>query len=262
MYHGFNFNHTQVSEENEVLQMSAIKSDLYNCMLTLNAKEADLSDKIAVLTTEAKRRQDLKDRSGAKRKLIERRRCNEQLQRVTNSICIMDSHMSALEGTELNKSILNTIRASGDAIKRLSVKVRTNPPFYCLLRGIHWYSSSSNPLFARLNQGGISTVEDIISEVEAQMENAADITKIISSGNVSGSINSMSGIEFSEQELEAELAELLEDPDEQNVSSTGVPMLRKTSAARIVESVPTIDTIATPSTTHVHDTRESIREYA
>jgi hypothetical protein len=125
MYHaaGLFVNQTHVMEENEVLQMSAIKSDLHNCMNQLNAKEADLSDKIASLTTEAKCRQARKDVLGAKRKLIERRRCNEQLQRVTNSIGIMDAHMGALEGTELNKSILSTIRASGDAIQRLSVKV-------------------------------------------------------------------------------------------------------------------------------------------
>jgi hypothetical protein len=81
-----------------------------------------------------------------------RRRCHEQLLRVNNSICIIESHSNAIEGTELNKSILNTIRASGDAIKRLSVK------------------------------GGMSTVEDIISEVETQMENASEITKVISAG--------------------------------------------------------------------------------
>ena len=71
---------------------------------------------------------------------------------MNNSICIIESHANAIEGTELNKSILDTIRASGDAIKRLSVK------------------------------GGINTVEDIISEVETQMENASEITKVISAG--------------------------------------------------------------------------------
>jgi hypothetical protein len=81
-----------------------------------------------------------------------RRRCHEQLLRVQNSIGIIESHANAIEGTELNKSILNTIRASGDAIKRLSV------------------------------HGGMSTVEDIISEVETQMENASEITKVISAG--------------------------------------------------------------------------------
>jgi hypothetical protein len=64
----------------------------------------------------------------------------------------MDSHANAIEGTELNHSILSTIKASGDAIKRLGIK------------------------------GGIGSVEDIISEVETQMDNATEITKVISSG--------------------------------------------------------------------------------
>jgi hypothetical protein len=131
---------------------------------------------------------------------------------VNNSICIIDSHANAIEGTELNKSILNTIRASGDAIKRLSVK------------------------------GGMSTVEDIISEVETQMENASEITKVISAGkrchllcnsywmgaanasvglnswhfagNISGSLNNMGGLDgFSENELDQELDDLLYEED-------------------------------------------------
>jgi hypothetical protein len=127
-----------------------------------------------------------------------RRRCQDQLQRVNNSLCIIESHANAIEGTELNKSILDTIRASGDAIKRLSVK------------------------------GGMSTVEDIIPEVEAQMENASEITKVISAGNfissvthvpgfftetcagnISGSMNSMGGLDgFGDHDLEEELEEL------------------------------------------------------
>jgi hypothetical protein len=147
-------------------------------MHKLSVKEADLCERIGLLTGEAKQRQSSKDITGAKRKLVERRRCQEQLQRVANSICIMDSHNSALEGTELNKSILNTIRASGDAIKRLSIK------------------------------GGMGTVEDIISEVETNMDNASEITKLLSTGT----LNSMTGTDhFNEEELEQELEELLCD---------------------------------------------------
>jgi hypothetical protein len=121
-------------------------------MSTLTTKERTLAEKITVLTEEAKAKTTARDNTGAKRKLLERRRCQEQLSRVTNSIFIMESHSNALEGSELNKSILNTIRASADAIKKLSIK------------------------------GGINTVEDVISEVELQMEHASEITKVISAG--------------------------------------------------------------------------------
>jgi hypothetical protein len=85
-------------------------------------------------------------------------------------------------------------------------------------------------------------VEDIIAEVEAQMENAADITKVISAGNMSGTINGMSGIEYSEQELEDDLAELLDEPGERT-HFPGIPVLRKTSNVRLVEQAPTIETV-------------------
>lgn len=142
-------------------------------MSQLTAKERDLSERVGLLTGEAKQRQGTRDIPGARRKLIERRRCQDQLARVSNSICVLDSHSNALEGTELNKSILNTIRASGEAIKKLSIK------------------------------GGMGSVEDIISEVETQIENSAEITKVISAGNISG----VDG--YSEWDLDQELQELL-----------------------------------------------------
>jgi hypothetical protein len=179
MYHGLFINSGDVQQENEVMQMSAIKVDLNACLLKLVTKESDLTEKIQLLTIEARTKQRNRDTVGAKRKLTERRRCQEQLVRIANSICIMDSHSNALEGTELNKSILNTIRASGDAIKKLSVK------------------------------GGMDTVEDIISEVATQMENASDISKILSTGS---DHNSMFGSDhFNDTDLEDELRELLED---------------------------------------------------
>jgi hypothetical protein len=181
-YHAAFVSNESITKENEELQMSAIQADLQHCISKLSHKECDLSERISLLTGEAKSKHAIQDTSGAKRKLMERRRLTEQLQRVTNSISIMDAHSNALEGTELNKSILNTIRASGDAIKRLSVK------------------------------GGMGTVEDIISEVETQMENASEITKVISAGNITGSLNSMAGLDgWSDMDLEQELDALLID---------------------------------------------------
>jgi hypothetical protein len=107
--------------------------DLGSCISKLSTREQDLSEKIGLLTGEAKHKSTTQDMAGAKRKLIERRRCQEQLVRVTNSICIIESHANAIEGTELNKEILNTIRASGDAIKKLNVQVTIVFMFFSFL---------------------------------------------------------------------------------------------------------------------------------
>jgi hypothetical protein len=46
------------------------------------------------------------------------------------------------------------------------------------------------------------------------MENATEISKVISAGNVTGSVNHMSGLDgFTECDLEQELEELLYDPE-------------------------------------------------
>jgi hypothetical protein len=116
--------------------------------------------------------------------LVERKRAQSQLDKLSSSISVIDTHISTIEGTELNRSILETLKASGDALKKL---------------GVH---------------GGIEEVEKVVSEVELQMENAAEVTKVISSANVSGIINSMGHDVITEEELEAELDELLCDDEE------------------------------------------------
>lgn len=57
----------------------------------------------------------------------------------------METHSNAIEGTEMDRSILNTLRASGDALKTLV--------------------------------SGMKSVEDVVSEAEVQLENANEITR-------------------------------------------------------------------------------------
>lgn len=103
-----------------------------------------------------------------------------QLGQLTNSISVVEMHINTIEGSELNKSILQTLKASGDALRRMGVE-----------------------------GGGIEGVEKIVSEVETQMEYASEITKVISAGNVAGTINSMGSDVFTDEELEQELEDLL-----------------------------------------------------
>lgn len=124
--------------------------------------------------------------------MVERKRAQSQLDKLSSSISVIDTHISTIEGTELNRSILETLKASGDALKRL---------------GVH---------------GGIEEVEKVVSEVELQMENAAEVTKVISSANVSGIINSMGHDVITEEELEAELDELLCDNDDEYEKPLGM----------------------------------------
>lgn len=106
-----------------------------------------------------------------------------QLDKLQNSMATIDLHRNTIEGSMLDRTVLETLRASGDALKQMGATT-----------------------------GGIRAVEEIVADVEAQMESAAEITKIISTGSVSGMVNTMAidGIVLDEDELMKEL-DLLED---------------------------------------------------
>jgi hypothetical protein len=59
-------------------------------------------------------------------------------------------------------------------------------------------------------------VEDLVSDVEHHMENATEITKILSSGSVTGTVNTMSldGVVLDEEELMKELEDMLMDDED------------------------------------------------
>jgi hypothetical protein len=104
---------------------------------------------------------------------------------------VIDIHRDTLDGTEFDKSILNTLRSSGDAIKRLTVV------------------------------GGINGAEDIIAEVEQQMENSLQINTMLSSGSISGMVANNGGW-FSDDDLDKELADLI-DEDSNTTDTWAIP---------------------------------------
>ena len=112
------------------------------------SREAELETKIRTITADAARRKEMGDITGARRKLVDRRRAQAQLEKIISSISVIDMHMNTIEGTELNRSILDTLRASGDALKRLGA-----------------------------SGGGIEEVERIVSDVEQQVDAASEITR-------------------------------------------------------------------------------------
>lgn len=203
LYHALTIKNAESQAITQQWQMQAIRTDLDSCRMHLVSREKELEKRIAELSEQAKRKAMCKDMIGARRKLMDRKRSRDQLDRISNSICIIESHSDAIEGTEWNKSVLNTLRASADAIRQLNV------------------------------QGGITEVENIISDVETQMEHAAEITKVIHAGNVSGAMNSMQfGDYINDDDLERDLQELMDD-GELEVVDLHKPIKRAPSAISV-----------------------------
>ena len=111
-----------VADENTTISMLAIKQDLDSCQQHLAFKEKELMQRLDDLTLDAKQRLLVKDVTGARRRLMDKRRVSEQLQKVSNSICVIQSHAEAIEQTTWNKELLQTLRASATAIRSLNVK--------------------------------------------------------------------------------------------------------------------------------------------
>ena len=92
-------------------------------------------------------------------------------------------------------------------------------------------------------------MEDIISDVETQMENALEITKVISAGNISGSLNSMAGCDYmDEAELEKDLAELFNE--EEGI----VDVLETLQSSKVVPEQAVCEHVVPEQMTHVDKT--------
>lgn len=96
-------------------------------------------------------------------------------------------HRHTIERSLLNRTVLQCQRAAGDMLRKMGV-----------------------------TRDGISSVEGIVHDVEEQVEQAAEISKIISAGNVAGMVNTMAvdGIILDEDELMRELDDMLLADDE------------------------------------------------
>ncbi len=111
--------------------------------------------------------------------------------------------------------MLETLKASGDALKQIGATGQ-----------------------------GLRAVEDIVSEVESNLQHAADITSVLSSGSVTGMVNSMTthGIAIDEDELMRELENLSagEDDDTESfaASSSSKDSARLSTTNTVVVSRP------------------------
>lgn len=171
-----------LAKEQEQIRVALVQKELLACEQQLQRKEAEMHGRIEVLGKEAILKRNAKDLMGAKKKMLERRRMQGQLEKLQNSIMTIELHRNTIEGSVLDRTVLETLRASGDALRQIGAST-----------------------------AGLKAVEEIVSDVQQEMENAAEITKILSTGSVTGMINTMAvdGIAVDEDELMQELEEMV-----------------------------------------------------
>lgn len=113
---------------------------------------------------------------------MERNRVALQLSKISNTITVIESQILAIESSEWNKSIVEALRDSTNAMKKMNSGVPINE------------------------------IEDIVSELEQQLDNASEVTKLLSATDMPGISNSMTN-SLTDMDLDEELDALLLDDE-------------------------------------------------
>lgn len=183
-YHAAFVSRQALASEQQQIRMSLVQRELHSCKQQLEKKELELQTRVEILGKEAVARKNSKDLPGAKKRMLERRRMQGQLQKLQNTMMTIEMHRSTIEGSALDRTVLETLKSSADALRQIGT-----------------------------SSAGLRAVEDIVADVQHQMENAAEITQILASGNITGMVNTMAvdGIVVDEDELMQELEEMLDE---------------------------------------------------
>jgi hypothetical protein len=107
----------------------------------------------------------------------------------TGAMSLLDVHTCTIENTELDRSILNSLKASGNAMKSLM----TNNPIQKVEVRIYLINDIILIYYHQLNppQYRIKSTQETIMDAEIQMDAAAEMNKVINSSSMLGVLNSM-----------------------------------------------------------------------
>lgn len=182
----------------ESLDRSRVVQELEEAEARLCRAEAALEGQITAATlgaTECKRRGDPQ---GARKKILSRRSLDQQLQKLRGSQGVITMHLSTLRSTEMNRVLVETLRSSGRAMRRLSP------------------------------EKDIREIEDVMFDLEAEMRNAKDLSDVLSKSIA------VDDVGFTmEEELERELEGLDtgEEPPAQNERAASPVLGQRQQAA-------------------------------
>ena len=159
-----------LSDEEDV----GIHDNLENCRVNLEAREAELVEGCRRLGREALKRKQVGDIPGAKVKMLERKRACKRLDKLRNSLSLVDAQLDALKTTELDKELMKTLLVSSAALKKAGVGK------------------------------GIKEAETVMSELDEQLRESSELTSVLAGGlqDVDGEFDFDEEMELLEQECE------------------------------------------------------------
>ena len=132
-----------------VEEETCVQEGLESCRASLEQREVDLSESVQRMGNEALRRRQFGDLAGARTKLLERRRAVKRLDKLRNSLTLVDAQLYALRTTELDKELMQTLMASSAALKKAGVGK------------------------------GVKEAEAIMSELDEQLRESSELTSVL-----------------------------------------------------------------------------------
>jgi hypothetical protein len=165
------------------------EDQLSRLLLQLDKREEGLRSSMTSLSQEAVKLKD-KDRPRCKQKVQEYKRAQLQLSRLVQYKDMVSVHMDALRNTELNKTLITALQESSKTLKSMGVVE------------------------------GVRQAELVVSDVEASMAQAQEMTAILNAPMTTN-------ITVTDEDLDAELGLLLEEEEE----SITIPIERHCASA-------------------------------
>lgn len=180
-----------------------VQEGLEGCRMSLEVREAELSETCKRLGREALKRKAQSDISGAKSKLMERRRAMKRLEKLRNILALVDTQLDALRNTEFDRELMMTLMASSAALKKAGVGT------------------------------GVKEAEAVMSELDDQMREASELNSVLSNQALDVDLDF---------DIDEELRNFLEEDveDAKNVAVVGIvpePSIKLPSPPIKIQSV-------------------------
>jgi hypothetical protein len=154
------------------------EDQLSRLLVQLDKREDTLRSSMMSLSQEAIRLKD-KDRARCKHKVQEYKRAQVQLARLVQYKDMVSVHMDALRNTELNKTLITALQESSNTLKSMGIVE------------------------------GVRQAELVVSDVEASMAQAQELTAILNAPMTTN-------ITVTDEDLDAELGLLLEEDENED----------------------------------------------
>lgn len=166
----------QIMREPMEQQVFTAQDNLEQCKRTMELREKELQENILKLAKEAVAKNKAGDKPAARLKLKERERFMKRLEKLRNSMNIIDLQLDAIRSSELDKEIMLSLKASTVAMKKAGISVNA------------------------------TEVENVMSELDDHVREMQDVTSILATPISGGMVNSMTE---DEEELDQELERLM-----------------------------------------------------